>query len=56
MIAVDTAEQLRAQCFDDAALARINGPAGLAIGAQGPAEIALSIAAQMVAAWRGAPG
>lgn len=49
-------ERLRAQGFDDAALARINGPAGLAIGAQGPAEIALSIAAQMVAAWRGAQG
>lgn len=49
-------ERLRAQGFDDAALARINGPAGLAIGAKGPAEIALSIAAQMVAAWRGAPG
>ena len=45
-------ERLRALGFDDAALARINGPAGLAIGAQGPAEIALSIAAQMVAAWR----
>lgn len=45
-------ERLRAQGFDDAALARIHGPAGLAIGARGPAEIALSIAAQMVAAWR----
>lgn len=45
-------ERLRAQGFDDAACARIHGPAGLAIGARGPAEIALSIAAQMVAAWR----
>lgn len=47
-------ERLRAQGFDDTALARIHGPAGLAIGARGPAEIALSVAAQMVAAWRGA--
>ena len=33
-------------------LARIHGPAGLDIGAANPAEIALSVAAQMVAAWR----
>ncbi len=46
-------ERLRAMGFDDAALARIHGPAGLDIGASGPAEIALSVAAQMVAAWRG---
>lgn len=47
-------ERLAAEGFDEATLARIHGPAGLAIGAQGPAEIALSIAAQMTAAWRGA--
>ena len=46
-------ERLRALGFDEAALARIHGPAGLDIGASGPAEIALSVAAQMVAAWRG---
>ena len=46
-------ERLRALGFDDAALTRVNGPAGLDIGAIGPAEIALSVAAQMVAAWRG---
>ena len=31
----------------------IHGPAGLHIGAANPAEIALSVAAQMVASWRG---
>jgi xanthine dehydrogenase accessory factor len=46
-------DRLRAHGFDDAALARVRGPAGLDIGAANPAEIALSIAAEMVAAWRG---
>lgn len=45
-------ERLAAQGFDAEALARIHGPAGLAIGAATPAEIALSVAAQMVFAWR----
>jgi xanthine dehydrogenase accessory factor len=45
-------ERLAHQGFDPDDLARIHGPAGLAIGAIGPAEIALSIAAQMTAAWR----
>jgi xanthine dehydrogenase accessory factor len=48
-------ERLAALGFDAAALARIHGPAGLSIGAATPAEIALSIAAQMVAAWRARP-
>ena len=47
-------ERLAAAGFDEAALARIHGPAGLAIGAANPAEIALSIAAQMIAVRRGA--
>ncbi len=34
-------------------MGRLRGPAGLPLGAEGPAEIALSIAAEMVAAWRG---
>lgn len=37
-------------------LARIHGPAGLDLGAASPAEIALSVAAQMTAAWRGKLG
>jgi xanthine dehydrogenase accessory factor len=47
-------ERLAAQGFDAATLARVHGPAGLAIGAADPAEIALSIAAELTAAWRGA--
>ena len=35
--------------FSSGDLSRIDGPAGLDIGAVGPAEIALSIAAGMVA-------
>lgn len=45
-------ERLGALGFDAAALARLHGPAGLAIGAADPPEIALSIAAEMTAAWR----
>ncbi len=46
-------DRLRAIGFDEATLGRVHGPAGLSIGAASPAEIALSIAAQMTAAWRG---
>lgn len=45
-------ERLAAHGLDPATLARVRGPAGLDIGAANPAEIALSIAAEMVAAWR----
>ena len=45
-------ERLGAAGFDAAALARIDGPAGIDIAAIGPAEIALSIAAGMVRALR----
>ena len=47
-------ERLRALGHDDAALARVRGPAGLALGAVSAPEIALSIAAEVVAARRGA--
>jgi len=45
-------ERLTAAGLSEADLARIDAPAGLAIGAQGPAEIALSIAAGMIRAFR----
>jgi len=45
-------ERLAGAGFDRAALARIHGPAGLAIGARSPAEIALSILAQATEALR----
>lgn len=49
-------ERLRAQGLDDAALARLHAPVGLDLAARTPAEIAVSIAAEIVAVLRGAPG
>ena len=48
-------ERLSKAGFDEAALARIHGPAGLFIGAKSPAEIAVSVLAQLTAARHGQP-
>jgi xanthine dehydrogenase accessory factor len=45
-------ERLRGEGADEAALARIRGPAGLPIGAVSPAEIAVSVLAQVTEALR----
>jgi len=47
-------ERLKAAGFTDADLARIAAPVGLNIGAKGPAEIAVSILAQIIQVARGA--
>jgi xanthine dehydrogenase accessory factor len=42
------AGRLKAAGFDDPAIARIHGPVGLDIGAVSPAEIAISVMAQLI--------
>jgi len=46
-------ERLRAGGASEAEVRRLRGPVGLAIGAVGAREIALSIMAEVVAVWRG---
>ncbi len=46
-------DRLKAQRIAEETLARIHAPIGLAIGAQGPAEIALSIMSQVTGVLRG---
>jgi xanthine dehydrogenase accessory factor len=48
-------ERMRAQGFGEAALARIHAPIGLDIGAVSPAEIAVSIIGEIIAALRKKP-
>jgi xanthine dehydrogenase accessory factor len=48
-------ERLRADGFEEPALARIHAPIGLDIGAASPAEIAVSILGEIVAALRRKP-
>jgi xanthine dehydrogenase accessory factor len=48
-------ERMRAQGFNETALARIHAPIGLDIGAVSPAEIAVSIAGEIVGALRKKP-
>jgi xanthine dehydrogenase accessory factor len=49
-------ERLKANGFSDVDLARIHGPIGLAIGARSPAEIAISILAELTRDLRAGPG
>lgn len=50
--AVRRRERLAATGLGEADVARVHGPVGLAIGAVGPAEIALSIMAGITQSWR----
>ena len=49
-------DRLAAAGFDGAATSRICGPAGLNIGAKTPAEIAVSVVAELVSAYRQSQG
>lgn len=48
-------ERLRAEGFDEAAIARLHGPIGLDLGGRAPGEIALAILAEITATRHGRP-
>ncbi len=48
-----TRERLRAKGFDEALIARVRSPVGVAIGAETPEEIAVSILGELIARRRG---
>ena len=50
------ADRLRQQGVEDQAIARVRAPAGLDLGAETPAEIAVAILAEILAAQRAATG
>jgi xanthine dehydrogenase accessory factor len=52
----ERAERLRAEGVPDEALARVHAPIGLDIGARTPEEVAVAVAAEMVALARNAAG
>ncbi|MFC1575881.1 XdhC family protein [Gemmatimonadota bacterium] len=51
-----TFDALLAEGFSHEILARVHAPIGLDLGAETPAEIAVSVAAEMVHLWRGGSG
>ena len=51
-----TFEALLEEGFSREVLGQVRAPIGLDIGGETPAEIAISVAAEMVLIWRGGPG
>jgi xanthine dehydrogenase accessory factor len=51
-----TFESLLEEGFSRETIGQVRAPIGLDLGAETPAEIAVSIAAEIVQIWRGGPG